>query len=81
MTRSPQHTANSSVSVLGALLIGTGVVAFVACVVGFALGWVSFGTWAGIVALLSSAAGLAYLTAEGRRQRRTLPMAQRPAGK
>lgn len=61
-----------------------GVLAFVVCVVAFALAWVSVGTWAGIIALLSSAAGLAWLTDEGRRQRGNRPLVPvrraRPAG-
>jgi membrane protein implicated in regulation of membrane protease activity len=58
----------------GVVLIGLGAVAFVVCVAGFALGWVGCGTWAGIVALLASAAGLAWLTDEGRRQRGSRPL-------
>ncbi|WP_197383181.1 hypothetical protein [Mycolicibacterium mengxianglii] len=71
----------------GVLLILVGVVAFVICVVGFALGWVGCGTWAGIIALLSSAAGMAWLSNEGRRQRGNQPLmplqtpnGPRPAG-
>lgn len=58
----------------GMVLIGLGAVAFVLCIAGFALGWVGFGTWAGIVALLSSAVGLAWLSNEGRRQRGSRPL-------
>jgi hypothetical protein len=56
------------------VLIGLGAMAFVVCVGGFALGWIGCGTWAGIVALLSSAAGLAWLSDEGRRQRGSRPL-------
>ncbi|CAN5758990.1 hypothetical protein BH10ACT9_BH10ACT9_02100 [soil metagenome] len=58
----------------GSVLIGLGAAAFVICVGGFALGWIDCGTYAGIVALLSSAAGLAWLTDEGRRQRGRRPL-------
>ena len=58
----------------GMVLIGLGAAAFVISVAGFALGWVGCGTWAGIVALLSSAAGLAWLSDEGRRQRGRRPL-------
>ncbi|CAN5170220.1 hypothetical protein BH11ACT7_BH11ACT7_34910 [soil metagenome] len=46
-------------------------------VTAFALGWVGCGTWAGITALLSSAAGLAWLSDEGRRQRGKRPLLPR----
>jgi hypothetical protein len=39
------------------------------------MAWVGIGTWAGIIALLSSAGGLAWLTDEGRRQRGRRPLA------
>lgn len=58
----------------GVALISVGVLAFVLCVAAFAMTWVGVGTWAGIVALLSSAAGLAWLTNEGRRQRGSRPL-------
>jgi hypothetical protein len=68
----------------GIALISLGAVAFVVCVAAFALTWVAVGTWSGIIALLSSAAGLAWLTDEGRRQRGSRPLmpvrAARPAG-
>lgn len=61
----------------GILLIGLGTAAFVVSVTAFALGWVGCGTWAGITALLSSAAGLAWLSDEGRRQRGKRPLLPR----
>jgi membrane protein implicated in regulation of membrane protease activity len=67
-------TSEPSVAMPGMLLIGFGAAAFVLSVAGFALGWVGCGTWAGIAALLSSAAGLAWLTDEGRRQRGRRPL-------
>ena len=57
------------VSKPGKVLILTGVAAFVASVGGLALQYIGFGTSAGIVALLSTAGGLAVLTQEGRRFR------------
>lgn len=67
-------TGKHRVGTPGVVLIGLGAVAFVICIGGFALGWVGCGTWAGIVALLSSAAGLAWLSDEGRRQRGSRPL-------
>ena len=56
------------------VLICVGVSAFALCVVAYAMTWVDVGTWAGIVALITSAAGWALLSAEGRRQRGSQPM-------
>ena len=64
---------NPSVGRPGLALILIGVLAFVVCVVAFAATWIGVGTWAGIIALLSSAAGLSWLSAEGRRQRGRRP--------
>lgn len=61
----------------GVLLIGLGVVAFMLSVISFSIGWIGCGTWAGILALLSSAAGLAWLSDEGRRQRGNRPLLPR----
>lgn len=76
--------APARVGLPGIALISLGVLAFVVCVAAFALAWVAVGTWSGIVALLSCAAGLAWLTDEGRRQRGSRPLvrvrASRPAG-
>lgn len=70
----PAPGAEHRVGTPGMVLIGLGAVAFVLCVGSFALGWVGCGTWAGIAALLSSAAGLAWLSDEGRRQRGNRPL-------
>ena len=64
-----QDAPGESVSRPGAVLILTGLAAFIASVCGFALQYVGFGTSAGIVALLASAGGLAMLTQDGRRLR------------
>lgn len=76
MTERTPDPANTAVrvGVPGIALITVGALAFVVCVVAFALAWVAVGTWAGILALLSSAAGLAWLTDEGRRQRGSRPL-------
>jgi len=81
-TPGPAHD-HPKVGVPGLVLIVIGVIAFVICVVSFSLAWVGVGTWSGIVALLSSAAGLAWLTDEGRRQRGNrplIPLTSRTAG-
>ncbi|AQA05534.1 hypothetical protein BVC93_27715 [Mycobacterium sp. MS1601] len=70
--------ADTPVGIPGLVLIAVGVAAFAVCIVAFTQAWVGTGTWAGIVALLSSAAGLAWLAEEGRRQHGQRPM--RPGG-
>ena len=70
-------TEHRRVCAPGVVLIGLGTVAFLVCVASFALGWVGCGTWTGILALLSSAAGLAWLSDEGRRQRGSKPLLPR----
>lgn len=67
----------------GVVLISLGVLAFVICVASFSFAWIGIGTWSGIFALLTSAAGLAWLTDEGRRQRGNrpfIPLTSRTAG-
>ncbi|EUA35386.1 hypothetical protein I552_6188 [Mycobacterium xenopi 3993] len=49
--------------------MGTGVVAMAICVAAFAMGQVGVGIAAVVVALLASAAGMAWLAAERRRVR------------
>ncbi|BBU22854.1 hypothetical protein [Mycobacterium xenopi] len=53
----------------GLVLVGTGVVAMAICVAAFAMGQVGVGIAAVVVALLASAAGMAWLAAERRRVR------------
>ncbi|ANW64733.1 hypothetical protein BCA37_15080 [Mycobacterium sp. djl-10] len=65
----------------GFVLICIGVSAFAVCVAAYALTWVDLGTWAGIVALITSAGGWALLSAEGRRQRGSQPMRHSPGSK
>jgi hypothetical protein len=64
----------------GFILIVAGVVAFVVCLVDFALGQVGVGVAAIVVALLAAAAGLAWLSMEGTRVRHVEWASQRHNG-
>jgi membrane protein implicated in regulation of membrane protease activity len=70
----PAANSPQAVGTPGFVLICVGVSAFVLCVVAYAMTSIDLGTWAGIVALISSAAGWALLSAEGRRQRGSQPI-------
>jgi hypothetical protein len=59
---------------MGLIFSAVGLVAFLVCVAGYGLGAVEFATAAGIAALLSSAAGLACLSQDGRRARERRPL-------
>jgi Flp pilus assembly protein TadB len=64
----------------GFILLAAGVVAFVVCVVDFALGQVGVGVAAIVVALLAAGGGLAWLGMEGRRLRQVERASQRNNG-
>lgn len=53
----------------GLVLVGAGIVAFVMCLVAFALGQVGSGIAAAVVAQLAAGAGLAWLSMDRRRVR------------
>lgn len=71
---SPAANSRQKVGRPGVVLVCIGVSAFLVCVAAYAVAWVDLGTWAGIVALITSAAGWALLSAEGRRQRGSQPI-------
>lgn len=63
------ETMKNTAEAPGILLLAVGVVAFVVCLAGFALGQIGVGVASLVVALLAAGAGLAWLAMEGRRVR------------
>lgn len=71
---SPAANSRQTVGRPAFVLVCIGVAAFLVCVAAYAMAWVDLGTWAGIGALITSAAGWALLSAEGRRRRGSQPI-------
>jgi hypothetical protein len=63
------ETMKNTAKTPGLVFVAVAVVAFVICLVSFAVRQVSVGVGAAIVALLAAGAALAWLTMEGRRVR------------